>query len=124
MFVQELVKTVTLLRMLIVTLVPQQISNAVGGSNVQPVPHSTTLGPAQMRIGGFVSVMVTISVQKAVLVQQSTACQVSVMISLQGTEPLVTALNRETMTLVPQQASVAKGGVRVQPPGVPACAHC
>ena len=68
------------------------------------------------------SVMVTTSVQYAALVQQSTACHVSVMISLHGTEPLVTALKIETMTFVPQQASKAVGGMRTHEPGVPTAA--
>src|SRR5256885_6676236 len=102
-----------------VIFVPQQASKAVGVSNVQPVPHSTVLGPAQLTMGGLVSVMVMISVQKAELEQQSVAFQVKVMISLQGTEPLVTALKMVTLTAA-QQASTAVGGVSTQPPGVPA----
>src|SRR5262245_61120607 len=108
---------VTLLSTVRVTFVPQQRSNVFGVSNVQPEPHSSVLGPLQIRIGGLVSVMVMVSVQYATLVQQSTARQVTVMISLQGTEPLVMALNTETVTLLPQQASKAVGGVGCHPPG-------
>jgi hypothetical protein len=80
MFTHRLAKIVTLLATVIVMFVPQQSSIAVGVSKVQPEPHSTAFGPAQVTIGGFVSMMLTVSVQKAALVQQSTAFQVSVMI--------------------------------------------
>jgi hypothetical protein len=74
--------TVMLLATLMVTLVPQQASKAVGGSNVQPVPHSTNFNGAQVRTGGLVSMIETVSVQKAVLEQQSIADQVSVITKL------------------------------------------
>ena len=62
-----------------VTFVPQHASNAVGVSNVQPVPHSSVRGPLQLMFGGFVSISVTTCVQNAELEQQSVACHVSVM---------------------------------------------
>jgi hypothetical protein len=73
---------VTLLATLMVTLVPQHRSKAVGGSNVQPVPHSTNFKGAQVMIGGLVSMIETVSVQKAVFEQQSIAAQVNVMTRL------------------------------------------
>src|SRR5258707_3289837 len=114
MFRRWLAKTVTLLRTVIVTLVPQQSSMAVGVSKVHPEPHSTVLGPAQMTTGGLVSMMLTVSVQSAALLQQSVACHVRVMIWLQGMDPLVTALTSETITAL-QHASNAAGGTGVQP---------
>ena len=117
MLTQVEVDHVMLLKMVSVTFVPQQASKAVGGSKVQAVPHSTNLFEAQVMTGGLVSVMVTISVQKAVLVQQSVACHVSVMISLHGIEPFVMELRSATVTFVPQHASKAGGGVGVH--GVP-----
>jgi len=119
-FEHWLAKIVTLLRTVMVTLLPQQASKAVGVSKVHPEPHSTVLGPAQVTTGGFVSMMLTVSVQKAAFEQQSTAFQFKVMIWLHGTIPLVTALTSETVTLEPQHASKANGGVGCQPPGVPA----
>ena len=104
-----------MLRTLIVTFVPQHASNAVGVSNVQPVPHSSVLGPLQLIIGGFVSISVTICVQNEEFEQQSVACHVSVMFALQGKFPFVIALNSDTTT-VEQQLSVAVGGVGVHPP--------
>ena len=104
----------------IVTFVPQQPSNATGGSNVQPMPHASVRATPQVMVGGFVSVSVTTSLQKDEFEQQSVAFQFSVMMALHGNEPLVTALTSDTAT-VPQQASTADGGIGVQPPpGVPA----
>jgi len=112
---------VTVFKTVMVTFVPQQASNAVGGSNVQAVPHCTILLGEQLMIGGLVSTIETTSVQKAALVQQSTARHVRVTIALHGSEALVTALNSETTTFVPQHASMAVGGVnRI---GVPVCPH-
>ena len=73
-----------MLRTLIVTFVPQHASKAVGVSNVQPVPHSSVLGPLQLIIGGFVSISVTICVQNEEFEQQSVAFHVSVMFALHG----------------------------------------
>ena len=112
--------TVMLLTTVMVTLVPQHASKAVGGSNVQPVPHSTVLGPAQLMVGGFVSTIVATSVQIAVFEQQSVAFHVKVTVPLHGTTPLlVTTLISVTRT-VPQHASNADGGNACQPFVVPA----
>ena len=104
---------------LIVTFVPQHESNAVGVSNVQPVPHSSVRGPAQLMVGGLVSTKVMISLQNEEFEQQSVAFQVSVILALHGKLPLVTALKRVTRT-VPQQLSNAGGGTGVHgfPPAV------
>src|SRR6185503_4953075 len=67
---------VELLSMVIVTLVPQQASKATGMSKAQGEPHSTVWFVPQVSTGGVVSIMVTTSVQVAVLVQQSWASQV------------------------------------------------
>ena len=62
----------------IVTFVPQHASKGVGGSKTIGVPHSTVLLGAQVGTGGVVSAIMIVSVHEAVLVQQSTACQVFV----------------------------------------------
>ena len=46
---------VTVFTMTTVTLLPLQLSTAVGGSNAQVVPHSTVLLLAQVITGGMVS---------------------------------------------------------------------
>jgi hypothetical protein len=74
---KKLVNVLTTVRM---TFVPQQASKTTGSSNVQGVPHSTVLFVAQVSVGGVVSTIVTTSVQVAVLVQQSCACQVMVIV--------------------------------------------
>ena len=61
-----------------ITLVPQQASKALGGSKLQLLPHSTVLLVAQLSTGGVVSRTVTAWLQVALLVQQSVACQVRV----------------------------------------------
>ncbi|HND44411.1 MAG TPA: hypothetical protein PKX51_18960, partial [Cyclobacteriaceae bacterium] len=119
MLTQVVDTQVMLLNTVSVTFVPQHASKAVGGSKAQALPHSTNLFDAQVMTGGLVSVMVTTSVQNELLVQQSVACHVSVMISLQGIEPLVMALKSETVTFVPQQASKAGGGTGIQPGSAP-----
>jgi hypothetical protein len=63
---------------LMVTLVPEQASKAVGVSKFGVGPHCTVLFGAQVMTGGVVSTMVTVCVQVDVLVQQSAACQVMV----------------------------------------------
>ena len=50
---------VTVLTMVMVTLVPSQMSLATGGVNTHGVPHSTMRLPAQLRLGGVVSTTVT-----------------------------------------------------------------
>src|SRR5262245_42319181 len=64
---------VTVLITLIVTLVPLQLSFAVGKSKVHAEPHSTVLLLTQVMVGGVVSTIVTVWLQLAELVQQSTA---------------------------------------------------
>src|SRR6266403_2096277 len=61
---------------LIVKLVPQQRSTALGGSKLQAAPHSTVLLVAQVNTGGVVSTMVTVWLQVALFEQQSVACQI------------------------------------------------
>ena len=63
---------------LIVKLVPQQASTALGGSKLQVEPHSTVLLVAQVNTGGVVSTTVTVWLQVALFEQQSVACQVRV----------------------------------------------
>jgi len=49
----------------------QQLSVAVGRSNVHGVPHWTVLSGAQVIVGGVVSMTVTVWLQVLLLVQQS-----------------------------------------------------
>jgi hypothetical protein len=98
---------VTVLRIVTVTLVPQQASEAVGESNDQAKPHWTVLLPAQVRTGGVVSTTVTVWLQALLRLQQLVTTQVRVM--FHGQEPLVTVLRIVTVTLVPQQVSEAVG---------------
>src|ERR1035437_3937944 len=103
---------VTVLRMRTVRFVPQQMSVAVGGSNIQAEPAVTVLLGTQVMLGGVVSTTVTVSVQVMKLVQQSSAFQIRLI--THGQAPLVPVLLRVTATLVPQQASEAVGGVKFQ----------
>ena len=83
----------------------QHRSVAVGGSNVQFEPHRTVLFVAQVRVGGVVSTIVTVSLHVFVLPQQSRASQIRVMNC--GQVPLVNVPNTETPCR--QQLSVATG---------------
>ena len=83
----------------------QHRSVAVGGSNVQFEPHNTVLFVAQVRTGGVVSTIVTVSLQVFVLPQQSRASQIRVMNC--GQVPFVNVPNTETPWR--QQLSVATG---------------
>ena len=69
---------VTVLSTVMVTLVPQQTSEAEGASKLQAEPHSTVLLVAQVITGGVVSTTVTVWLQVLLLPQQSVACHVRV----------------------------------------------
>src|ERR1039457_6135519 len=69
----------TVLRTVIVTLLPLQASTAVGRSKLHVEPHCTVLLLAQVITGGVVSTTVTVWLQVALLLQRSVACQVRVM---------------------------------------------
>jgi hypothetical protein len=99
------------------TLTPcrQQLSNAIGGSNVHGVPHSTVLFVAQTMVGGVVSTTVTVSVQVFVLPQQSRASQIRV--TTCGQVPFVKVPSTETPCR--QQLSVATGVANSH-----GCPHC
>lgn len=64
--------------------------------------------------GGTVSMMVTVWLHVAELLQQSVACQVRVMINGHRLEALVMVLRTVIVMFVPQQASMAVGGVKDQ----------
>src|SRR4051812_33863186 len=66
-----------------------------------------------VKTGGVVSTTLMVSTQVAVLLQQSLACHVRVMIWLQSLMRLVTVFNGTMVTLV-QQLSVAVGVSNVQ----------
>jgi len=103
---------VTVLRMVMVTFVPLQLSLAVGASKVHGVLQLTVLLVAQVRTGGVVSTTVTVWLQVAVLLQASVAIQVRVMTC--GHTPLVTVLRTVSVTFVPLQLSLAVGASNVQ----------
>src|ERR1035437_2571384 len=103
---------VTVLRMPTVRFVPQQMSVAVGGSNIQAEPAVTVLLGTQVMLGGVVSTTVTVCVQVLKLVQQSSAFQIRLI--THGQVPFVLVLLTVTATLVPQQASEAVGGLKFQ----------
>jgi len=94
-------------------LVPQQASTApVGGVKTHGEPNVTVRFGGQVTTGGVVSITVTVWLHVAKLVQQSIACQVRVTELEQKLEaPLVTVLRTVTITLVPQHASIAVGGL-------------
>src|SRR5439155_20851966 len=86
---------------LMVTLVPQQASTAVGGSKFQPEPQRTVLFVAQASTGGVVSTSVTVWLQVAVAPQQSLACHVRVI--CRGQTPLVRVFRTVTAWLLHEQ---------------------
>jgi len=106
-------------RTVIVTLVPQQASTAVGGENVQGVPSATVMLEAQVSTGGVVSRLVTIWLHVAELLQQSVARQVRVIVPGHGVGFWVMVLRMVMVTFVPQQPSSAVGGSKLQ-----ALPHC
>ena len=92
----------------------QQLSVAIGGSNVHGVPHWTVLFVAQVSVGGMVSTTVTVWLHILMLLQQSDAIHVRV--TNCGHWPLVMVLKTCTRGLE-QQRSDANGGSNVH--GVP-----
>jgi hypothetical protein len=98
----------------IVTLLHTSVAVTVQKTGTALVPQVfTTILLGQMIVGGVVSTTVTICLQLAALLQQSTAVQVRTTISGQA-GLLVTVLATEIDTFVPQQASEAVGGSNVQ----------
>src|SRR5207248_7628936 len=93
----------------IVTLVPLQRSEAVGGSKAQEVPHSKVRFGAQTMMGGVVSTTVTICMQVLVLPQLSVATQVRVALKVFPHRALVTVVSTVTVTLVPLPPVVVGG---------------
>ena len=101
--------------MLIVTLVPEQTSKAVGAVKLQGSPHSTIRSELQVSTGGRVSTTRMVWLHKAVLVQLSVTRQVRVALKLFGQDPaLVSVLTMLMVTFVPSQMSLANGGVNCQ----------
>ena len=78
MFPQNPTRFVTVLKTVMVTFVPSQMSLAVGGVNDHAVPHSTVCAGAQLNTGGVVSTTVMVWLHIAVFVQASVARQVRV----------------------------------------------
>src|SRR5262245_37745975 len=69
---------VTVLRIVMVTLVPVQASSALGESKLQSDPHSTVLFATQVMFGATRSTCVTTWVQVLLFKQASVACQARV----------------------------------------------
>src|ERR1041385_8620069 len=87
-------------------------SDAVGGSKLHAVPHSTILLPRQRIAGGLVSTTVTAWLHWLKLPQTSVAFQVRVMTC--GQRPLVTVLTTTTATVL--HVSEAVGGSKLHVP--------
>src|SRR5260370_1392555 len=104
---------VTVPTTVIVTLLPQQASTALGRSKLQLLLQGTLLFVAQVMTGGVVSTTVTVWLHVALLEQQSVACQVRVIASEQAA-PLVVVPVTEMVTFVPQQTSEAEGASKLQ----------
>src|SRR6185436_21100561 len=107
---------VTVLVISITTLVPSQASTAVGRVKANGVPHSTIWSCAQVRLGGVVSTIVIVWLQKVSLVQVSYARHVRRTVNSpgqRGTLTLVVVLVISRTTFVPSQASTAVGRVKV-----------
>jgi hypothetical protein len=102
---------VTVLTTVIVTLVPQHSSNALGQSNVQVVPHSTVLLLAQVMTGASASTNVTVCVQVAVLLQPSLTVQVLVI--TQGQGPLLVTVVKLTLKFEQQISTMFVGASNV-----------
>src|SRR5689334_4529803 len=106
---------VTKLAMEMVTFVPQHASIAVGRRNVNGVPHwRFWFGPKLVNTGGVVSTTVTVWLHVTPLLQQSIASQVRVIIAGHDDKLFVIVLTTVTVTFVPQHASIAVGGSKVQ----------
>src|SRR5262245_46354777 len=104
------------------TLFKSHLSTAVGMSKAQSLPHSTSLSDPQVRVGGSVSTMVTVWLQKDELPQVSLARQVRVTLKIlgqRGTAALVTVATTSINTLFKSQRSTAVGMSNAQ--SVPHC---
>ena len=88
---EQALPLVVVLVTVMVTLVPQQTSEAEGASKLQAEPHSTVLLLEQVMTGGVVSTTVTVWLQEALLAHVSAACQVRVMVC-EHWAPLVVVL--------------------------------
>src|ERR1041385_2923790 len=106
------VPLVNVLRMMMLTLVPLQVSEAEGTSNAQTEPHSTVLSGAQASEGAVVSLTETACVHVLVLPQLSLACQVRLII--RGQIPFVTVPKTVIVTLVSAHVSKGTGGSKSQ----------
>src|SRR5436190_301425 len=103
--------------MTIVTLVPSQASTADGGVKANGLPHSTSWSFAQTMLGGVVSTMVMVWLQKELLLQLSVAFQVRVAVNMpgqRGLAMLVVVPTRVMVTFVPSQISSADGARKSQ----------
>jgi len=96
------------------TFEPQQASKAIGGMSDHVLPHCTVWLLEQVITGGTVSITVMVWLHVVELLQQSVACQVRVMICGHFVATFVTVPRTVIVTLVPQQASIAVGGVNDQ----------
>src|SRR4051794_24638588 len=97
-----------------VTLVPSEMSFAVGGSKSHAMPNSTTRLETPVSKGGVVSNTVMVWLQVAVFVQASAASQVRVAVKVWPHSALVTVPLMIRLTLVPAQLSVTVGRSKSQ----------
>jgi hypothetical protein len=110
----QVLPLVTVDAMVIVTLVPQQASNAEGVSKLQTEPQPTVLaGTPAKKKGGVVSTTVTICVQMRVLVQQSVAIHTLEMTGAAKQTPGLVKVPT-TMLVAQQERLVLVGGSNVQ----------
>ena len=101
--------------MVMITLVPEHTSNAVGAVKLQGNPHSTIRSELQVSTGGLVSTTKIDWLHTAMLVHMSRTCQVRVALNVFGHDPaLVTVVTMLMITFVPSQTSLANGGVNCQ----------
>src|ERR1051325_3846857 len=103
---------VTVLKTEIVTFVPQQASEAEGGSKDQLLLNSATLLLAQTMSGGVVSTVITVWLRVTLVEEASVACQVRLASNVPAQCPaeLVTVPRTVNVTLVPLQELVKAGG--------------
>src|SRR5437763_871748 len=99
-----------------VTLVPSQLSLALGGINAIGCPHSTVTLAAQLRDGGVVSTTTILWLQSELFVQESVARHVRVAVKVLPQKPVVfvTVVRTWIVMFVPSQMSLAVGAVNAK----------
>ena len=111
---QKPTRLVLVLRIVMLTFVPEQRSLAVGASKFQPLPHSTVRLPPQESVGGVVSTRVTVWLQVARLVQASTASHVRVAVNAPAQAPALVTVPTMRTTGLGSQWSATLGASKAQ----------